>query len=305
MEDNNSIENPVLNSKPVPGVETSADTAETAGRVSAVKAGTTAPAAEVPVKKKKKKKKKLPPKVIVVENLGVKFRIQEQKVDSLKEYFVRLVKRKLNYKEFWALKEVNLSVRKGDRVGILGLNGAGKSTLLKCIAGVLKPTEGTVTVKGNIVPLLELGAGFDKDYTGAENIFFYGSMLGYSKAFIKERFNEIVEFSELGSFINVPVKNYSSGMKARLGFSIATVVEPEILILDEVLSVGDAKFRKKSSKKLTKMMKKGVTVLFVSHSSEQVLANCNKAIILEHGHIVASGKAEKICAQYEEMLGDS
>ena len=152
---------------------------------------------EVPApKKKKKKKKKLPPKVIVVENLGVRFRIQEQKVDSLKEYFVRLVKRKLNYKEFWALREVNLSIRKGDRVGILGLNGAGKSTLLKCIAGVLKPTEGSVTVKGNIVPLLELGAGFDKDYTGAENIFFYGSMLGYSKAFIKERFNEIVEFSE-------------------------------------------------------------------------------------------------------------
>ena len=217
---------------------------------------------EVPApKKKKKKKKKLPPKVIVVENLGVRFRIQEQKVDSLKEYFVRLVKRKLNYKEFWALREVNLSIRKGDRVGILGLNGAGKSTLLKCIAGVLKPTEGSVMVKGNIVPLLELGAGFDKDYTGAENIFFYGSMLGYSKAFIKERFNEIVEFSELGSFINVPVKNYSSGMKARLGFSIATIVEPEILILDEVLSVGDAKFRKKSAKKLTKMMKKGVTVV--------------------------------------------
>lgn len=259
---------------------------------------------EVPApKKKKKKKKKLPPKVIVVENLGVRFRIQEQKVDSLKEYFVRLVKRKLNYKEFWALREVNLSIRKGDRVGILGLNGAGKSTLLKCIAGVLKPTEGSVTVKGNIVPLLELGAGFDKDYTGAENIFFYGSMLGYSKAFIKERFNEIVEFSELGSFINVPVKNYSSGMKARLGFSIATIVEPEILILDEVLSVGDAKFRKKSAKKLTKMMKKGVTVLFVSHSSSQVLENCNKAIILEHGHVIASGKAEKICAQYEEMIG--
>ncbi len=252
--------------------------------------------------KKKKKKKKLPPKVIVVENLGVRFRIQEQKVDNLKEYFVRLVKRKLNYKEFWALKDINLKIRKGDRVGILGLNGAGKSTLLKCIAGVLKPTEGTVTVKGNIVPLLELGAGFDKDYTGAENIYFYGSMLGYSRSFIKERFDEIVEFSELGSFINVPVKNYSSGMKARLGFSIATVVEPEILILDEVLSVGDAKFRKKSAKKLEKMMKKGVTVLFVSHSTDQVLANCNKAIILDHGSIVASGKAEKICAKYEEML---
>lgn len=253
-------------------------------------------------KKELKKKKKLPPKVIVTENLGVRFRIQEQKVDNLKEYFVRLIKRKLNYKDFWALREVNLKIRKGDRVGILGLNGAGKSTLLKCIAGVLKPTEGTVTVKGNIVPLLELGAGFDKDYTGAENIYFYGSMLGYSRSFIKERFKDIVDFSELGNFINVPVKNYSSGMKARLGFSIATVVEPEILILDEVLSVGDAKFRKKSSKRLEKMMKKGVTVLFVSHSSDQVLANCNKAIILDHGRVIASGKAEKICAKYEEML---
>ena len=286
----------------VPETVTAVDAGNTAATVSTGEEQGALTEAPPVKKKKKKKKKKLPPKVIVAENLGVRFRIQEQKVDSLKEYFVRLVKRKLNYKEFWALREVNLSIRKGDRVGILGLNGAGKSTLLKCIAGVLKPTEGTVTVKGNIVPLLELGAGFDKDYTGAENIFFYGSMLGYSKSFIKERFNEIVEFSELGSFINVPVKNYSSGMKARLGFSIATVVEPEILILDEVLSVGDAKFRKKSSKKLTKMMKKGVTVLFVSHSSDQVLANCNKAIILDHGRVIASGKAEKICAQYEEMI---
>lgn len=252
--------------------------------------------------KPKKKKKKLPKKVIVVDNLSVKFHIQEQKVDNLKEYFIRLIKRKLRYKEFWALKNVTFHVRKGDRVGILGLNGAGKSTLLKCIAGVLKPTEGSVTVKGNIVPLLELGAGFDKDYTGSENIYLYGSMLGYSKAFLKEKYKEIVEFSELGDFINVPVKNYSSGMKARLGFSIATVVEPEILILDEVLSVGDAKFRKKSSKKLEKMMKKGVTVLFVSHSADQVLSTCNKAIILEHGQLIASGKAEKICKQYEKMI---
>ena len=242
------------------------------------------------------------PKVIRVENLGVRFRIQEQKVDNLKEYFVRLVKRKLKYKEFWALRDVNLEISKGDRVGILGLNGAGKSTLLKCIAGVLKPTTGSVTVKGNIVPLLELGAGFDKDYTGEENIYLYGSMLGYPKSFIKERYKDIVEFSELGNFINVPVKNYSSGMKARLGFSIATIVDPEILILDEVLSVGDAKFRKKSSNRLIKMMKKGVTVLFVSHSSDQVLANCNKAVILDHGKIVASGEADKICAMYEEML---
>ncbi len=261
------------------------------------------PAAEVKKPKKKKKaKKKLPPKVIIIDKVGIRFNMTEQKVDNLKEYFIRLVKRELRFKEFWALRDVSFNVRKGDRIGILGLNGAGKSTLLKIIAGVLKPTEGSVTVNGNIVPLLELGAGFDKDYTGAENIYLYGSMLGYSRSFIREKYNEIVEFSELGSFIDVPVKNYSSGMKARLGFSIATVVEPEILILDEVLSVGDAKFKKKSAKKLKSMMKKGVTVLFVSHSSEQVQSICNRAVILEEGHLVAVGKAPKICAMYEEMI---
>lgn len=265
-----------------------------------------APAGEVtPAAPEKKKKKKLPPKVITVEGLGVRFNLTEQKVDNLKEYFIRMVKRRLRYHEFWALKDVTFHVRKGWRVGILGLNGAGKSTLLKCVAGVLKPTEGSVNVTGNIVPLLGLGAGFDKDYTGAENIYLYGSMLGYTKSFIKDKFDEIVEFSELGDFINTPVKNYSSGMKARLGFSIATVVEPEILILDEVLSVGDAKFRKKSEKKLKSMMKKGVTVLFVSHSTDQVLSICNRAILLEKGHLVANGKAEEICALYEEKIGEA
>ena len=265
-----------------------------------------------PVKPKKKKKKakekakakpvKKPKKVIICDKIGVRFNMTEQKVDNLKEYFIRLIKKQLRYKEFWALRDITFHVRKGERVGILGLNGAGKSTLLKCIAGVLKPTEGSVTVNGSIVPLLELGAGFDKDYTGAENIFLYGSMLGYSRAFIREKFDAIVQFSELGDFINVPVKNYSSGMKARLGFSIATVVEPDILILDEVLSVGDAKFKKKSAKKLNSMMKKGVTVLLVSHSSEQVLQICDRAIILDHGKLIASGKAKKICAQYEQMI---
>ena len=225
----------------------------------------------------------------------------EQKVDSLKEYFIRLVHRNLKYKEFWALKDVTFAIRKGDRVGILGLNGAGKSTLLKVIAGVLKATEGTVSVKESVVPLLELGAGFDKDYTGAENIYLYGSMLGYRRDFIREKFDEIVKFSELGDFINVPVKNYSSGMRARLGFSIATIVDPQILILDEVLSVEDAKFKKKSANKLKKMMKSGVTVLLVSHQSEQVRSICNKAIILDHGRLIASGKADEICDRYEEI----
>ena len=185
------------------------------------------------------------------------------------------------------MKNVSFSVEKGDRVGILGLNGAGKSTLLKVISGVFKPTEGHVDKHGKMVPLLELGAGFDPQYTGKENIYLYGAMLGYTKKFIDSKYDEIVEFSELQKFMDVPVKNYSSGMKSRLGFSIATVVEPKILILDEVLSVGDAKFRKKSEKKIMSMFDSGVTVLFVSHSLEQVQRLCNKAMILEKGKLIA------------------
>jgi ABC-2 type transport system ATP-binding protein len=239
--------------------------------------------------------------VIKVDHVGRKFNLSEVKVDNLKEYVIKLIKKELRYQEFWALKDVSFELNKGERLGILGFNGAGKSTLLKVIAGVLKATEGTVSVKGKIVPLLELGAGFDSQYTGAENIFLYGAILGYSKDFIKEKYDEIVEFSELGDFINVPVKNYSSGMKARLGFSIATVVEPEILILDEVLSVGDAKFKKKSEKRIKAMFESGVTVLFVSHSLEQVKRLCDRAIILEHGKIIANGSVEEVSEIYEEM----
>lgn len=238
-----------------------------------------------------------------IDNVGVRFNMSTEKIDSLKEYAIKKVRRQLRYNEFWALKEVSFEVMKGQRMGILGLNGAGKSTLLKIIAGVLKATEGTVTKNGAIVPLLELGAGFDPQYTGAENIYLYGAVLGYSKAFIQEKFDEIVEFSELGDFINVPIKNYSSGMKARLGFSIATIVEPEILILDEVLSVGDAKFKKKSEKKIKDMFDKKVTVLFVSHSLAQVRSLCDHAIILEHGRVVAQGESQKVCDLYEEKLG--
>ena len=185
---------------------------------------------------------------VVVDNVSMKFNLSKEKVDNLKDYLIKFIKKEIKYNEFWALQNVNFEVQKGDRVGILGLNGAGKSTLLKVIAGVFKPTEGKVIKNGRLVPLLELGAGFDPQYTGRENIYLYGAMLGYSKSFIEEKFDEIVEFSELKEFIDVPIKNYSSGMKARLGFSIATLVSPDILILDEVLSVGDAKFRKPDHK---------------------------------------------------------
>ena len=239
---------------------------------------------------------------IIVDNVSMKFNLSKEKVDSLKDYIIKSIKKEIKYNEFWALQNVSFTVEKGDRVGILGLNGAGKSTLLKVIAGVFKPTEGSVTKHGKMVPLLELGAGFDQQYTGRENIYLYGAMLGYSKEFIDEKYDEIVKFSELKDFIDVPIKNYSSGMKSRLGFSIATVVSPKILILDEVLSVGDAKFRKKSEKKVLSMFDSGVTVLFVSHSLAQVQRICNKAMILEKGKLIAYGDIDEISEQYEKII---
>ena len=240
--------------------------------------------------------------VIKAENLGIKYNLSEQKVDDFKDYIIKVVKGELNYNEFWALKNVSFSIEAGDHVGVLGLNGAGKSTLLKAIAGVLKPTEGSVQTKGKIVPLLELGAGFDRQYTGAENIYLYGAVLGYSRKFINAKFKEIVEFSELEDFINVPVKNYSSGMKSRLGFAIATTVQADILILDEVLAVGDAKFRKKCEVKIKEMFADGTTVLFVSHNLSQVKKLCDKALLLEHGRVAAYGDTERIARIYQKRM---
>lgn len=238
--------------------------------------------------------------VIKVDNIGMEFNLSAEKVDNLKEYVIKFLKRELLFQEFWALKNISFEVEKGDRVGIIGLNGAGKSTLLKIISGVMKPSQGTVEIKGRIVPLLELGAGFDNDYTGKENIFLNGAILGYSKEFLEEKYDEIVEFSEIKQFINVPIKNYSSGMRARLGFSIATMVEPDILVLDEVLSVGDSKFREKSENRIMSLFDKGITVLFVSHSIDQVKKLCNKAIWLEKGEIKMQGDVEEVCDAYEE-----
>lgn len=234
-----------------------------------------------------------------VKDVGMKFRLSTEKVDSLKDYLIGRLKKQIQFQEFWALKDISFQLEKGGRLGILGLNGAGKSTLLKVIAGVLKPTEGTVHTRGKIAPLLELGAGFDKQYTGTENIYLYGAVLGYSKKFVQERFNEIVDFSGLRSFIDIPVKNYSSGMRSRLGFAIATQVDPDILILDEVLAVGDKDFHEKSEQKILEMMDRGATVLFVSHSMEQVERICNKAILLENGRIVASGSVSEVQRVYQ------
>ena len=237
---------------------------------------------------------------IEIRNLSKMYKLYNRPLDRLKDS-LGLSRKKL-YKEHYALKDVSFDIGEGECVGIIGTNGSGKSTILKIITGVLAPTAGTVTVNGRISALLELGAGFDSQYTGRENIFLYGAMLGYSKKFLESKFDEIVEFSELKEFIDVPIKNYSSGMKARLGFSIATLVSPDILILDEVLSVGDAKFRKKSEKKVLSMFDKGVTVLFVSHSLEQVQRLCNKAMILEKGKLIAYGDIDEISAKYTEMI---
>ncbi|MBR4765199.1 MAG: ABC transporter ATP-binding protein [Clostridia bacterium] len=241
---------------------------------------------------------------IKVENVSVLFNLNNEKIDNLKEYFIKLVTRKLHYNEFWALEDISFTIEKSDRVGVLGFNGAGKSTLLKVVSGVLKPTKGRVEVHGVIAPMLELGAGFDMNYSGRENIFLYGATMGYPRKYIQERYDEIVKFSELEKFIDVPVKNYSSGMKARLGFAIASAVEPEVLILDEVLSVGDAKFKKKSEQKIISMFDKGVTVLFVSHNTEQVRRICNKAIILDKGRLIAQGEVNEICDKYIELAAE-
>lgn len=238
---------------------------------------------------------------ISVQNVTMSFQLNKEKVDNLKEFVIKLITHKLEYKKFHALSDISFDVKKGEHLAILGFNGAGKSTLLKTIVGVYKPTTGKIEKCGVIAPLLELGAGFDPNYSGKENIFLYGAILGYSREYIESKYDEIVEFSELGNFINVPLKNYSSGMKARLGFSIATAVEPDVLILDEVLSVGDAKFRTKSLKKVQSMFEKGVTVLFVSHSIDQVKAICDTAILLDHGKIIAQGDVDIVADIYDEM----
>ncbi|MBR3016914.1 MAG: ABC transporter ATP-binding protein [Clostridia bacterium] len=240
-------------------------------------------------------------KVIEVKDVSMRFRMANDKISSIKEFIVKKINGQIQYTEFEALRHVSFDVCKGEVVGLIGRNGAGKSTMLKIISGILKPTEGSVIVRGNVAPMLELGSGFDMDMTGRENIFLNGAILGYPEAFLKEKYNEIVDFSEIGSFIDVPLRNYSSGMVARLAFSIATVVKPEVLIVDEVLAVGDNEFQQKSFARMMELMSGGTTVLFVSHSIGQIREMCRRTVLLDHGEMKMFGDTDTVCNAYEQM----
>lgn len=240
--------------------------------------------------------------MIDIENVSMRFNLGIEKGFSFKQFFIDLFnpkkRKKKKIEEFYALSDVDFKVKSGEVIGLIGSNGAGKSTLLKVVAGVMKPTKGRVKVNGNVCPMIELGAGFDMELTARENIYLNGAILGYSKQFIESKFDEIVDFSELSEFLEVPVKNFSSGMIARLAFSIATIVDPEVLIVDEILSVGDLAFQQKSEEKMRSMIGGGTTVLYVSHSVESIKSLCNRVVWLEHGKVIEIGDAKKICDKY-------
>lgn len=237
--------------------------------------------------------------ILDVKDVSMRFNLSREKIDSLKEYFIHATKGKIHYDEFWALHDINFTLHRGDALGLVGLNGSGKSTLLKIIAGVLKPTTGYAHVFGTVAPLIELGAGFDMDLTARENIFLNGAILGYSRAEITENFDDVIDFSELEEFIDVPLKNYSSGMVARLAFAIATIRNPDILIVDEALAVGDFQFQKKCEQRIQNMVSEDTTILFVSHDIDKVKQICSKAIWLEKGRMKMSGTAEEVAESYD------
>ncbi|SEC12863.1 ABC transporter ATP-binding protein [Paenibacillus sp. GP183] len=235
---------------------------------------------------------------VEVTDVSMRFYLGKEKIDSLKEYLIKLLKKDLKHDEFYALKNVSFNVEMGDSFAILGGNGSGKSTVLKIISGIFKPTLGKVVTRGNIAPLLELGAGFDMELTARENVFLNGAVLGYSKKFLLEKFNEIIDFSELYDFVDVPLKNYSSGMIARLGFSIATIVKPDVLIVDEILSVGDMEFQEKCEKRMSEMTSNGTTLILVSHSLDQVKKVCKNGVWINKGKVVAAGTIDDVCEAY-------
>lgn len=241
--------------------------------------------------------------MIQVRDVTMRFRMANDRISSIKEYLIQLVRGKLRYTEFAALENVSFDINRGEVVGLIGHNGAGKSTVLKVISGIFKPTGGEVIVRANVAPMLELGSGFDFDLTGRENIFLNGALLGYSQQFLNNRFDEIVDFAELRQFIDVPLRNYSSGMVARLAFAIATAVQPEILIVDEVLSVGDTAFQEKSLARMLELMSGGTTVLFVSHNLDQIRSLCNRVVWLEHGKVRMVGETQTVCDAYRAEIG--
>lgn len=243
--------------------------------------------------------------VIEVKDVTMRFNMSKERVDSMKEYFIKLVKHQLKFEEFIALDDINLSIEKGDVVGIVGLNGSGKSTLLKVISGILRPSVGTATVTGTISPLIELGAGFDFDLTARENVFLNGSVLGFSKQTMAEKMDDIIDFAELRDFMDVAIKNFSSGMVARLGFSIATITRPDILIVDEILAVGDFLFQQKCEKRIAEMMSGGTTVIIVSHTLDQIERLCNRVIWLEKGKIKMDGPTKEVCEIYKNTAGQN
>lgn len=238
--------------------------------------------------------------MISVKNVSMKFDLGIEKGNSFKNKFISIFDKKRRRKKeyFWALSDVSFEVKKGEVIGLIGSNGAGKSTMLKVVSGVMKPTKGTVEVHGSIAPMIELGAGFDSELTARENIFLNGAVLGYSEQFLNEKFDEIVEFSELKDFLDVPIKNFSSGMIAKLAFSISTIVNPDILIVDEILSVGDIKFQEKSLNKMMELIEGGTTVLYVSHSLDSIRELCDRVIWLDHGKVVEIGPSKKVCDEY-------
>ncbi len=236
--------------------------------------------------------------VICLENVSVRYRVPTERINTFKEYMIRTLQRKVNHAIFWALKDITLNVNRGSVFGLIGQNGAGKSTLLKVIARVLRPTEGRVRVKGRVAPLLELGAGFHPELTGRENIYLNGAMLGFSHQEMSERFASIAEFAEIGDFIDAPLRTYSSGMWARLGFAVATDFQPEVLIIDEVLSVGDESFQRKCVKRIESFRENGTSILLVSHNMEQITSMCQEAAWLHHGHLQACGKAAEVVEAY-------
>lgn len=239
--------------------------------------------------------------IVDIENLTIRFNLASEKISDLKEYFVKLIRRELMFQEFLALQDVTLKVKRGESWGLIGVNGSGKSTLLKSTCGILKPYKGTIRINGNIAPLIELGAGFDYNMTARENIFLNGTVLGHSRKFMQEHFDEIVDFAELHQFLDVPIKNFSSGMQARLGFAIATMVMPDILVVDEILSVGDYAFQQKCYTRMHEMLDAGTTLLYVSHDINSVRSLCDHAIWLEKGHMRMSGPVDEVCDEYMKV----